>query len=144
MRNKAFLSLMELICMAGVFALAAAICIRGFLLANTISTERHALDCAVVSAQNAAELLKAHKGDTETVADILDGSVQDGNLVVFYNSDWAPVTTADEAEYILRSLPLAADEAAPSLAKAEIEVVCGNEHIFSLTVGWQEVYDDEE
>ena len=131
MRNKAFLSLMELICMAGVFALAATICIRGFLLANTVSNDRRALDNAVRAAQNAAELMNA-----DAAADILCGTAEEDSLLVFYDSEWLPVENEAEAEYILRSVPSETD--AELVAKSEIIVSRGEEQLFSLTVGWQE------
>ncbi|MBQ2756104.1 MAG: hypothetical protein IJF27_05485 [Oscillospiraceae bacterium] len=136
MRNKAFLSLMELICMAGVFALAATICIRGFLLANTVSNDRRALDNAVRAAQNAAELMKACSGDADAAADILCGTAEEDSLLVFYDSEWLPVENEAEAEYILRSVPSETD--AELVAKSEITVSRGEEQLFSLTVGWQE------
>lgn len=138
MRNKAFLSLMELICMAAVFALAATICIRGFLLANSISNERQTLDNAVRTAQNAAELLKAHHGDTDAAANILCGFSDEDSLVVFYDANWSPVAVEDDAEYVLCSVPSHTNENTPTLSISEIRVSCGEECIFSLTVGWQE------
>ena len=58
MKQKTFVPLMEQICMICIFALAAALCLQGFALANKISEDRHAKDCALISAQNAAEILK--------------------------------------------------------------------------------------
>lgn len=59
MKNRAFLTLMELLVMVLVFSLAAAICLRLFAAADTLSDAVSRQDRAVILAQNAAEALKA-------------------------------------------------------------------------------------
>ena len=61
MKSKATLTLMELLAMVLVFSLAAAVCLRLFAGAASLSEETARQDRAVVLAQNAAESLKAGK-----------------------------------------------------------------------------------
>ena len=71
MKNRAFLSILEQLCMILIFAVVAAVCLRVFSLANEISKDRDRLDRAVITAQYTAELLKSSKGDLEACADAL-------------------------------------------------------------------------
>ena len=59
MRSKASLFLMEQLVMVLVFALAAALCLNAFVQAQRISDAAAWQDEAALTAQNAAELLKA-------------------------------------------------------------------------------------
>jgi len=61
MKSRASLTLMELLIMVLVFALAAAVCLRLFVAAGEISNTVSRQDRAVILAQNAAEALKAGK-----------------------------------------------------------------------------------
>lgn len=62
MKSKAPLALMEQLVMVLVFALAAALCVRGFVLSERISRRGEARDMAMIAAQNAAEALKGTGG----------------------------------------------------------------------------------
>ena len=63
MRSKAPLALMEQMVMVLVFALAAALCLQAFALADRISRQNAERDQALVAAQNAAEQVKQVRGD---------------------------------------------------------------------------------
>ena len=62
MRSKAPLALMEQMVMVLVFALAAALCLQAFALADRISRQNAERDQALVAAQNAAEQVKQVRG----------------------------------------------------------------------------------
>ena len=113
MRSKASLSLMELLVMILVFALAAALCMQLFVRAREISLETARLDEAVVLAQNVAELLKAGIGPAQIEKDLCD----------------APYAVQ------IRELP----QEISGLKQAEILVFYEDGLMFSLMAGWQEV-----
>ena len=73
MRSKAPLALMEQLVMVVVFALAAALCVRIFALSDRFSRECEIRDRAVSAVQNAAEALKACRGDYAEASGILGG-----------------------------------------------------------------------
>ena len=113
MRSKATLSLMELLVMVLVFALAAALCMQAFARAQAISLETMRRDEAVVLAQNGAELLKTGMTEPE-----IEKQLSDGTYTV---QIW--------------ELP----QEIPGLKQAEISVFYENTALFSLMVGCQEV-----
>ena len=113
MRSKASLSLMELLVMILVFALAAALCMQVFVHAQEISLETARRDEAVVLAQNGAELLKAGAAADE-IESILSGEAYTVQI---------------------RELSLEI----PGFAQSEVTVSYEDEVLFSLTVGYQEV-----
>lgn len=110
MKNRATLTLMELLLMVLVFALAAAVCLQLFAAAGRLSGEISRQDQAVLLAQNAAEALKA--GVQPQSPD------PDSGLTL---------TIQEEAS------------ALPGLRKAQIRVLFEEELLFALTTGWQEV-----
>lgn len=79
MKNKSALTLMELLIMLLVFALAAALCLQAFAAADRISEHSAALDRAVLEAQNAAETLKNCGGDYESAANLYGGTWDGGS-----------------------------------------------------------------
>ena len=117
MKNKTSLLLMEQLVMVLVFALAAALCLSLFVKADQISRATVQQDEAVLLAQNAAELLKA-TGDTEQVRRALEDD-------------------AAAAGYRLEIQRV--DSGIDLLDQAEISVWLGDEQIFTLQTGWQEV-----
>ena len=130
MRNKSPLSLMEQMLMVLVFALAAALCLQGFVLANRISTRIEARNHAVTIAQNAAEIVKHLSGDLEQTARQLNGD-WDGSVL---QADYEPVTQIKELH--LEITP--ADSSSPLLGTAQIRVLQGEEILFEITAAWQE------
>ena len=113
MRSKASLTLMELLVMVLVFALAAALCMQVFAYAQTLSLETARRDEAVVLAQNAAELLKSGIV-AEKIEEVLSG-------------DAYTVQIRELAQEI------------PGLMKAEVTVFYEAAALFSLLTGCQEV-----
>lgn len=109
MKNRASLVLMEQMIMVLVFALAAALCLRGFLKAEEISTRTARRDEAVWIAQNAAELLKAGREPAVPYESGFTLEIQEENTDI------------------------------PGFQQAEIRVSYQEELLFTLTAGWQEV-----
>lgn len=135
MKNKAFLSILEQLCMILIFAAASAICLRVFSLANEISQNRDALDKAVVAAQYTAELLKSSSGDFEICAKELSGQTSDDILTVLYNSDGSPINSGSEEYFKLTAVKTVAPHNLTECA--QITVTQSDTVIYSLCVIWQ-------
>ncbi len=144
MRSKTPLALMEQVVMVLVFALAAALCLQVFELADRTSRRNEAIDRAVQVCQTAAETLKAAGGDVahaqQAAAARMGGAVEEGLWYVLYNENWKPVDGIDEAVYALyvRGAAAQTDGMVKADVWAETCEVDGGE-LFSLTVVWQEV-----
>lgn len=136
MRNRAFLPLMEQICMIAVFAIISVLCIQGFTLAYRISNQQERKDHAVLEAQNAVETLKSTFGDLDKSVEQNGGYHIDGNWYISYNENWEQVEDAEQAKYVLVASILRDENV--FLGGADIQVICGEEVLFALTVYWQE------
>ena len=131
MKSKAPLPLMEQLIMILVFALTAALCLRGFSLASQLSRRQQARQEAVLLAQNAAEILKNTHGDYSLTAEQLEGQ-WDGHVL-----------KADCPKQLqLQVIPI--ETGTPFLGSARITILDPQEVLFELTVSWQEVTDHEE
>ena len=118
MKSRAPLALMEQAVMVLVFALAAALCLRAFVLADGISRRVEATDRAVLRA--AAEL---------------GGNLVGQRWIIPLDETWQE--TAGESAYTLTVQPVESDQ--PLLGRAQIDVAEKNgESLFSLEVCWQE------
>jgi hypothetical protein len=135
MKNNAFLSLIEQLCMVLLFSIAAAICLQGFAKTNEISRAQQEKDSAVVIVQNAAEIVKHTGGDLDRVAQVLDGHCDDTSVIVFYDDQWQPVPQ----EHSTFSLRIQHVSSVAFLGTAQIQALRGNTVIFELHVSWQEV-----
>lgn len=131
MKNKAPLSLMEQLLMVLVFALAAALCLQGFVLANHISERSELKSHAVLMAQNTAELLKHTSGDFETAAEELNGT---------WNGEILSARTSQSPSLYLNAVP--ADTDNPLLGAACIQVFHEEDCLFEITVAWQKEVSD--
>jgi len=138
MRSKTPLALMEQVVMVLVFALAAALCLQVFVVSNRMSERNKDIDHAVFLAQNTAEMLKAC-GGVEAAADAVGGENRQMMWSSYYNEDLILVPDQARAYYEVNTLP--ESSGVEGLGKATVEVFRfgGNEALFSLTVGWQEV-----
>jgi type II secretory pathway pseudopilin PulG len=135
--------MMEQLVMLLVFALAAALCVQVFVLADQTSRRNQARDQAVLAAQNAAELLKSGTGEEELryaqAAEQLGGHYEDGQLWVDYDEDWTPVSQNGVYHLSVQGK----NTGMTGLAAADISV-CGDletepDILFQLEVDWQEV-----
>lgn len=111
MRSKSPLTLIELIIMIAVFAVAAALCLRAFVWADLKSADNQERDRALIVAQTAAEQIKAAHNAPEYVEE------KDGFVVSVTRQD-----TGDQ--YLGSALVTVADEDDNTLVE--------------LTVKWQE------
>ena len=124
MKSKSTLTLMELLIMLLVFALAAALCLQAFAGASRISKNTAALDRAVTEVQNTAELLKSCAGDYEKAAALWGGSWDGSRWTLEYEGGTVTAVPA-EGEH-------------PLLGQAVITAAAPNGSIlYTLTVGWQ-------
>lgn len=118
MKDKATLTLIELLIMVLVFSLAAALCLKAFVWSTQKTRENQVLAQAAVAAQSAAEELKvSHSAGAHSVT---------------YDENWQP---AEGGCYILTTVPFSGN----LLGGAEITVEdrTGNE-LIRLAVRWQE------
>lgn len=118
MKDKATLTLMELLIMVMVFSLAAALCLKAFVWSTQKTRENRIIAGAAVLAQTAAEELKdARRAEAESRA---------------YDENGQP---AEGGCYILKTEPFRSG----LLGGAELTVEDrdGNE-LYRLTVRWQE------
>ena len=99
MRTKTPLVLMEQLVMVLVFALAAVICLRMFVLSNNLSEHYAAADRAALEAQAAAEHMK--HGMLEQYAKERNAVVDDGVWTVAFDDDWNVVQPDEKADYTL-------------------------------------------
>lgn len=138
MRNKATLTLMELSIMLAVFALAAALCMRGFVWAAETADTCGARDQALVEVQNAAEVLKSCRGDLEGAAERFGGSQDAGVWTVRYNEQWEQVLQG--GVYTLRVERT--ESKVDLLGTAEIRMLSAQTCLIELETAWQEESPD--
>ena len=131
MRSKTPLVLMEQMVMVLVFAVAAAICLRVFVLTDERSRRYEEIDGAVLAAQSAAEQIK-HDADAYFTA---VSAVCSGNeWTVQLDENWEP--TAENAVY--RLVISYEESGSPYLWQATVKVYTGaGEELFSLPVAGQ-------
>ncbi len=121
MKTKATLSLLEQCVMLLVFALAAALCLKGFLWAGQTARDNADRDGAVLCAQNAAEAFK--HGDMAACC------------TLFFDDDWMPAEAP--AAFALTVTP---EQSAPGLEQVTVTVTGrGGDVLITLPVARQEV-----
>ena len=137
MKSRAPLVMMEQLVMVLVFALAAAVCVRIFALSDRLSLENETRDRAVTAVQNAAETLKACRGDYGAASNLLGGTWDGTTWSISYDSGWSPL--AEAAKGTFRVLAIPTDSGQELLGTAEVTASTwqGSE-IYSLSVAWQE------
>ena len=144
MKNKALLPLMEQLIMILVFALAAALCLRGFTLASRFSHRQENQNQAVLKVQNAAELLKASSGDFSATALQLQGTLSDTSIVVFYDSEWQTISSSeDKHDFLMQITPTETGSRLLGAARLALyetsnpEIPSGAQSLFEITTAWQ-------
>lgn len=138
--GRSQLVLMCQIIMVLVFALAAAACVRVFAFTYERSTYNADRDKAVVLVESAAEICKLSGGQLDTVCANMGGSIEEGTLVIRYDSDWQ--TASKNPRYTLTVLP--SDSGQNLMGTADIFVRnAGGEELFAITVAWQGGAEDE-
>ena len=123
MKDKTPLLLIEQMIMILVFALVAALCLRGFAYAADLSKQIQQQEQAAILAQNTAELLKN------------EGTIQ--QEISFYDVSLQPITDSADWHYCLNVQYQPSH--CPGREKAQIRVDnADDETLIVLTVGWQE------
>ena len=127
MKNRAALVLMEQLVVILVFSLAAALCLLAFSQAHRISAETALQDRAVELAITGCEVIKAHRGNPDGAAAILEGEEKEDHILVI-------------REDLYMKIHILSGEI-PGLGRAKVEVFQENTDnpIYSLTTLWQEV-----
>ena len=138
MRSKAPLALMEQMVMVLVFALAAALCLQAFALADRISRQNAERDQAVVAAQNAAEQVKQVRGDWDLAVRLYGGTWNGVMWGDGFDSNWNRGAGQD---YYLLVTP--GESGSGFMETAEVAVYAADGRwICGLPVAWQEVEHD--
>ena len=138
MRSKTPLALMEQVIMVLVFALAAALCLRAFVLSDRISRDCEERDRAVPAVQTVAEILKNCRGDFAETERLAEAALDNADIVVYDSDD----RESAEDALCIAILPLAAES--ELLGSAEVAALSGDgDVILSLRVSWQEVSGNE-
>ena len=137
MKSRAPLVMMEQLVMVLVFALAAAVCVRIFALSDRLSLENETRDRAVTAVQNAAETLKACRGNYGEASRLLGGTWDGTAWSISYDSRWSPLAEAAEGTFQVLAVP--ADSGQELLGTAQVTAFTwqGTE-LYSLSVAWQE------
>lgn len=136
MKSRATLSMMELLLMICVFAVAAAVCMRIFAYADSLSREKKTRDFAVTQVENAAQAVKHSGGDFARAAALLELS---GSGEGFEEAFSEALEPAPEGTYRLTARSAEAED--PLLGAAEITFAGPEGEIFGVTVYWQEAAD---
>lgn len=89
------LFLMELVVVLFFFSVFAAIFVSVFGNAQQMAQDSRNLSSAVLVARSGASCYKAADGQLTQVAELLDGTLQDGGVQVYYNKDWQPVPSPE-------------------------------------------------
>lgn len=133
MGNKSILVLIEHMVMLLVFALAAAVCLRMFVLSDKLSRTYEATDRAVLAAQNVAELIKQNgiEGFAKQMGVKADS---ENNWTVFYDENWE-TTSEESGKFVLRII---GTETVRYLFRGEVVVLTDTgEELFRLPVATQ-------
>ena len=136
MNRKSVLQLIELLIMVLVFAIAACICIRCFVYADTLSKEQENKTAAVQVAQNAAEHLKSFSGDMEAAAAVMGGYCEDDIWYIPMDTSWNVTDASAQAAFLLTVTRQEPTEL--PMATALVCVSEGTKTLIQFTVAWQE------
>lgn len=140
MRSKAPLVLMEQLVMVLVFALAAALCIQAFVLADRRSASCAEQNQAVIAAQSAAEVYKNCRGDGNQAAELYGGHVEQGSWVTYWDQDGRQVNDREDAAFQVQVAPVRTDSEYLGRATLKAVETGGNSQFcYTLQLAWQEV-----
>ena len=135
MRSKTPLALMEQVIMVLVFALAAALCLRAFVLADQISRACEERDRAMAAVQTVAETLKHVSGDFVETERMAESLLENVDVVLCTDDRWK----ADQQDSMTVVI-FPAESGSEWMGCAEITAFTSTEDaILTLMVGWQEV-----
>lgn len=136
MKSKAPLALIEQLVMLLVFALVAALCLRGFVWAELRSQRMEARTHAVTLVQSAAETIR-HSKSLSIAAQRLGGAYEQELLQLSYDQDWQPVSS--EGAYHLTAQEIPPETTGLQAAQVELKTSGDQpEVLFALKIAWQE------
>lgn len=148
--GKSSLVLMVQLIMLLIFAVAAAACLRIFVISYSSSAEGEEKVLAMFRAQEVAETIKSLDGDLDAARAALGGSEIDGEtgFAVYYDADMSRVGKDGSHDFAVIVLPI--DSKNPYLGVADISVcdtrtrqddssAGSNSAIYSIEIAWQEV-----
>lgn len=141
--NKSSLFLMEMLFSIFIFAVAAAICVKMFVTSHILSRDSVRLNHAVVWCESMAEGFYSVDGDLADLAKLLDASVEDRQLTIYYDRDFLKTGEADNAYYTVQG-NLRSEEMMEYL-----DIVClckeDNNEVYTISCGiFPEGTDSEE
>lgn len=92
LKSKTSLFLMEMIITVLLFAVCSAVCVKFFVLAQTLSTDTRELNESVSLAQGFAEVMRGTDGDIDSIIAHYPEAVKAGDdfFEVFYDKDFNP------------------------------------------------------
>ncbi len=135
MKNKAALTMIELVLMLSVFAAAAALCMGALMWAGETSERCSDRDQALLQAQNAAQVLKSCGGDLDKAAELFGGANTPEGWIVHYNGDWEQAEENGKYVLVVRH----GESGSDLLGLANIRVLCGESCLVEIKAAWQEV-----
>ena len=106
--SKLSLFLMELIMAIMFFSLAAAVCVRLFVGAHSMSEQTKDLNNATIWCQNLAEAFTGQNGDLVRIGELFpgsyiassaDGDGCEGTLILFFDKDWERFSEVPSGAY---------------------------------------------
>ena len=124
MKSKSPLIMLEQLLMLLVFALAAALCLQAFTLADSLSKGAGQQDSAILEVQKAAETIKYCGGDMEQAAEMLDGQWNDNLLQVISDDCIIYAEKQDSGMALMGSARLWAEDDK-------------GQELFAISVAWQ-------
>ena len=136
MKQKAPLALLEQMIMIAVFAVAAALCLQAFALAERISRENEDRDKAVILAQNAAEVCTAAAGDQALLIEKLGGAAMGQGWTALFGEDLKEADT--EGAYRVVVSRERADHPGLGLANVCVYGAASGKLLFQIPTAWQE------
>ncbi len=131
--SKSSLFLMELIISILFFSMASTVCIRLFVRAHTMGAQTINESHAVNIAQNLAEGFLGSEGDMDALHALFpEGTLQDGELVLYWDGEWQPCGLKD-ASYTAKVTDLGYSQGS-GLTSADISIsgIADEEAIYSL------------
>ena len=145
MKNRTSLTLLEMLIMIMVLALAAALCLRAFVYSGKLSKEDRIKAEALAFAQNAAELLKYYEGDAVKAFSEMGCTYNEGSAVML-NEDWEDCEHAEDSgaygvtglKYLVLLKP--DQDSGPLLGKTLITVMNAEDDtvLCRINAAWQE------
>lgn len=138
--SRSTLFLMELMMVVFIFALCAAVCMRLFGAAYSISSDSDDLNHATALSKTAASCYKAAEGDLALWCRLMDlpeelttTAVQTGIGTIYYDKDWQRTDTPCQEGFYLCAVP---EQTASEALKTARILVChtDGEEIFQLSV----------